>query len=243
MARALEEAEKLVTGRVGTFLVGLFGLAGIVVAAAIDPLAAGIASAAFAVALAAAFIYALRQRALYAGPYQILEETIVWRFPDPTGGQAFLNKQQRVRFNYLTIAHIELASGDGDLFASFNCNFGTLLERFPRSGEEGLLIVLKPERTRDEEADLVSEREIVGGFEGPDQWITFRFAAPSRKSELIVEFPDGHDVHDVRIEGPTGHGSRPAGDGEFRLEGARQVLRLKPRTYKANQLVRVTWSW
>jgi hypothetical protein len=209
----------------------------------IDPVAAAVASAAMLVALVAVFIFALRQRSLYAGPYRIIEETIIWRLADANGRQAFLSKRQHVRFNHLAIAHIELASGDGERFASFICNYGTEIKRFPRDGEEGLLIALKPERTRDEEVEMTSQREIHDGFIGPDQWITCRFSAASKRTELVVEFPDDCQVRDVRVVGPTGHGSRPANDRELRTEGRRQVLRLKPRAYRENQAVKVTWSW
>lgn len=219
------------------------GLAGIVIATVIDPVAAAIASAALIVALVAVFVFALRQRSLYAGPYRIIDETIVWRLPTADGSKAFLNKRQQVRFNHLAIAHIELASGDGDIFASFTCNYGTEIERFPRDGEEGLLIMLKPERSRDEEFELVSQREIRDGFAGTDQWITNRFSAASKRTELIVEFPDDCEVCNVRIAGPTGHGSRPASEQELRKEGVRSVLRLKPRAYRENQVVKITWSW
>jgi hypothetical protein len=45
-----------------------------------------------------------------------------------------------------------LASGDGSLFASFTCNYGKVISPFPRAGEEGILIQMTPERTRDEES-------------------------------------------------------------------------------------------
>ena len=233
----------LITGSVAALLTALCGLAGIVIGIAIDPVAAAIASAALLVGLVSLFVFALRQRSLYRGPYRILDETIVWQLVDPEGKQVFVSKRQLVRFNYLVIAHIELASGDGDIFADFDCNFGEVIQRFPRGGEEGLLIALRPERTRDEEIEITSRREIRDGFEGADQWITNRFAATSKKSEFIVEFPPDCEVENVRITGPSGHGSRPATERELRRQGDRQILRLKPRAYRENQTLKVTRTW
>ena len=231
------------TGSTGALLTAICGLAGIVIAALIDPAAAAVASAAMLVGLTALFIFALRQRSLYAGPYRVIDETIIWQLSDPGGNQVFVEKRQRVRFNHLAIAHIELASGDGDLFASFDCNFGETIQRFPRDGEEGLLILLKPERTRDEEVELRSRREISDGFEGSSQWITYLFSTSSKRSEFVVEFPSNCMVENVRITGPTGHGSRPAKADELRDERGRKVLRLQPRAYRQNQVLKVTWTW
>jgi hypothetical protein len=237
------EALKITGGNAAGVLIAFCGLAGVAVAAVIDPVAAAIASAALLAGLVAVFVFALRQRSQLGGPYRILDETIIWQFPSSTGNQAFLSKRQQVRFNYLAIAHLELASGDGELFASFTCNYGTRTVPIPRNSDDGLLIVLDPERTRDEECELTSRREIRDGFIGPDQWVTFRFAAPSRRSEFVIEFPDDCEVRNVRITGPTGPGSRPAKNSELRTEGAKKVLRLRPRSYRENQVVKVTWSW
>src|SRR4029077_17371965 len=179
----------------------------------------------------------------FAGPYRVIDETIVWEFPSSDGSQAYHSKRQRVRFNYLVIAHIELASGDGVLFDSFECSYGDVIAPVHRADEEGLLIYLNPERRRDEEKEITSRRGIRDGFVGSDQWITHRSSVSSRSTELIVQFPDDCPVHDVRIAGPSGHGSRPARDTELRTEGAKQVLRLKPRPYRANQSIKITWGW
>lgn len=243
MLGSIKEALGVVFGSAAAVVVALCGLAGIVVATLINPVAAAVASAALLVGVVAILIFALRQRALFAGPYRVLDETITWEFVANDGRKAYLSKRQQVRFNYLVIAHTELASGDGELFAEFTCNYGSVIAPFSRAGEEGVLIQMKPERTRDEECELTSRREIRDGFVGPEQWITHRSSMPSKRSELIVQFPNDCQIRDVRISGPSGHGSRPADRGELRTEGAKQVLRLKARRYRANQSVKVTWSW
>jgi hypothetical protein len=239
----LKEARDLIFGSAASVLVAFCGLAGIVVATSIDPVAAAIASAALLVAIVAILIFALRQRALFAGPYRVLDETITWEFLANDGRETYVSKHQKVRFNYLVVVHTELASGDGNLFAKFECNYGKTIGPFWRAGEEGILIQMTPERTRDEEFVLTSKREILDGFRGAEQWITHRASMPSKRTELIIQFPNGCEVKDVRISGPSGHGSRPASKDELRTEGTKQVLRLKPRRYRANQSTTVTWTW
>jgi hypothetical protein len=243
MLASIKDGLALIFGSAASVVIAVCGLAGIVVATLISPLAAAVASAALLVAIVAILIFALRQRALFAGPYRVLDETITWSFVANDGRVAHLSKRQQVRFNYLVVAHTELASGDGELFAGFECNYGSVIRPLTRAGEEGVLIEMRPERTRDEEHELTSLRTIRDGFVGPEQWITHRSSMPSQRTELIVQFPDNCHVSDVRISGPTGAGSRPAGQQELRSEGTKQVLRLKPRRYKANQAVQVTWRW
>lgn len=244
MLDSIKQAFALVFGNAAGALIAICGLAGVVVATVIDPIAAAVASAALLVALVAVLIFALRQRSLLTGPYRVLDETVTWEIAAADGSRVFRSIRQRVRFNYLVIAHVELASGDGDLFASFECNYGSSLKRFSRAGEEGILIELSPERTpHDGEVELTSRREIRDGFLGADEWVAHKASLPSRRTEFILTFPAGREVRNVRIIGPTGHGSRPAKNDELRSEGSRQVLRLKPRRYRANQSVKVTWSW
>jgi hypothetical protein len=240
---SVKEALGVIRGSAAGIVIAACGLAGILVATTIDPIAAAIASAALLVAIVAVFIFALRQRALFAGPYRVLDETITWEFVANDGHQAYVTKHQQVRFNYLVVAHTELASGDGSLFASFTCNYGKVISPFPRAGEEGILIQMTPERTRDEESVLTSRREILDGFIGTEQWITHRSSMPSKRTELIMQFPNGCKIENVRISGPSGHGSRPASSDELRTEGTKHVLRLKPRRYRANQSITVTWTW
>ncbi len=208
-----------------------------------NPLTAGIAAAALVVAFVAAFLFALRQRSLFEGPYRVLAETITWEFVDADGVNATHIKRQEVRFNYLVVAHIELASGDGDLFADFKCNYGDLIKKFSRDEERGVLIQLTPERKRNDNVILESTREIRDGFKDPKQWIMQKSSMPSERTELVVKFPKGHTVSNLRITGPSRSASRPASVRELQTEEERQVLRLKPRSYRANQSVKVDWNW
>jgi hypothetical protein len=240
---SIKEALAVVIGPAAGVVIAVCGLAGIVVATIISAAAAAVASAALLVAIVAVFVYALRQRTLFAGPYRVIDETVTWEFTAPDGLQAFHSKRQQVVFNYLVIAHIELASGDGDLFADFTCNYGALLKRFSRDSEEGVLIELTKERTRNEKAVLESKREIWDGFRDPEQWITHKSSMPSKRTELVVKFPKGHTVQNVQITGPLRSTSRPAKTRELHVEEQRQVLRLKPRPYRANQSIEVSWTW
>ncbi|HEV7770207.1 MAG TPA: hypothetical protein VGO66_06055 [Solirubrobacterales bacterium] len=254
MLQSLKDAYGVIVGSAAGLATALLGLAGAVVGTFIDPVAGAVASAALLVALVAVFVFALRQRALFTGPYRVLEETITWEFADPQGHAAILTKQQEVRFNYLAIALIELASGDGDLFADFSCGYGSVIKGdgvpsadekgvLTFADEKGVLILLDPRRTRDEVATLKSTRTVQDGFTEPQQWIAHRSVVPSEKTELILQFPSNHDVKNVRIAGPKGHGDRPAKGSELKKEGSRQVLRLKSRAYRENQMVKVTWHW
>jgi hypothetical protein len=142
----------------------------------------------------------------------------------------------------LTIAHIELASGAGDLFAEFTCNYGEKLKRFPSNGDERLLIELDPHRSRNDVVDLTSCREIKDGFLEDREWISQKAALPSAKTELIIQFPIDRAVTNVRIKGPRG-GERDATDKELREEGSRQVLRLGPRRYRVEEVIEVRWTF
>jgi hypothetical protein len=216
-------------------------LAAVVVGALIDPVAGALVAAVLLAALVATFVFALRQRALSSGPYDVLDETVTWQFEDDHGQTVKVTKRQKVRFNYLTITIVELAAGDGELFAEFECNYGQKLKDVKKAGEVGLLLEMTPERTRDEKFELTSTRTIKDGFTGDQEWVTFRASVPSDQTELVLVFPGS--VANVRIEGPGGRKSRPAKeDKEIQTQGSQRVLRLS-RRFKPDERIKVTWSW
>jgi hypothetical protein len=254
MPQSFKEALDIVVGNPAGLAIAALGLIGVVAGAYIDPVAGAVATAALLVALVAVFAFALKQRALFTGPYRVLEETLTWEFEDSGGHRAKLVKNQRVRFNYLAIAHIELASGDGDLFAEFECSFGHLvrdgnLPNADKSGvlkianNSGVLVLLDPQMARDEEVTLESTRTVIDGFKGREEWIVHRAAVPSKETTLKLLFPAGTTVEKVRIEGPRGHGERPPKKSELKKDGSRYALSIGPRSYKAGQSVRVRWRW
>ena len=137
MAESLRDALGVLLGDTSGKLIALAGLLGIIVSAVISPVAGAIVAAALVVSLVLVLGYALWQRALSRGPYNVLDETITWEFPSNDGKTAYMSKRQKVRFNYLTIALIELATGDGDVFADFECNYGTRIKDIVRANEVG----------------------------------------------------------------------------------------------------------
>jgi hypothetical protein len=244
---ALGEVRAIVTGSAASLLISFVSLAAVVVGVVVDPVAAAFVTAALLMCVAALFVFVLRQRAVFGGPYEILDETIIWDLIAPDGSLAYLEKRQEVRFNYLAFAQLERAMGSGDdcdLFHTFECDYGDEIERLQRSkGEEALLILMKPERIRNEEAVLWSRRGMTNLFMGAEEWISFGFQAASKCSEFQVRFPPRVAVRDVRIEGPSGAGSRPAEAGELVKEQNRTVLRLAKRSYEERDEVNVTWAW
>lgn len=254
MPQSLREALDLAVGNRAGLAITALSVIGVVAGAYIDPVAGAIATAALLVALVAVFVFALKQRALFTGPYRVLEETVTWEFEDSGGHKAKLIKNQKVRFNYLAIAHIELASGDGNLFAEFDCSFGhpvgdSDLPNADKNGvlkianNFGVLILLDPQMARDEEVTLESTRTVIDGFKDKDEWIVHQAAVPSKKTTLKILFPAETAVENVRIEGPKGHGERSPRKNELRKEGSRYAVSIGPRSYKAGQSVRVRWRW
>lgn len=244
MKGSLREAVELITGSAASLLLAFCGLVGIVVGVVVNPIAAAFASAALLVAIVALLIFVLRQKSVFSGPYEILEETIVWDLVAADGKLAYLEKRQKVRFNYLVVVHLERAMGDGgDLFHSFECDYGEEIKRLRRDGEEALLILMKPERIRDEEITLWSKRGMTDLFTASEEWISFGFQAASKSSEFLIRFPVGAQIRNIRITGPTGHGSRPAASDELVEEQGRLVLRLGKRGYREHDSVKVSWSW
>lgn len=225
-------------------LLAFCGLAGVAIGIVVDPVAAAIASLALLIAIVALFVFVLRQKSVFVGPYEILEETIVWDLVAADGKLAYLEKRQKVRFNYLAVVQLERAIGDGgDLFHSFECDYGEEIKQFRRDGEEALLILMKPERIRDEKAVLWSKRGMTDMFTAPEEWISFGFQAASKSSKLEIRFPRDAQVRNVRIKGPAGPGSRPAEKDELVEEQGRWVLRLKARSYREHDSIQVNWSW
>jgi hypothetical protein len=246
LSGALKEALGVITGSIASVLVSIISLVAVVVGLVVDPVAAAFATAGLLISVSALLAFVLRQKAAFSGPYEIVEETITWDLEAADGSLAYLEKRQKVRFNYFAFAHLERAvgSGGGDLFHTFECSYGEGIKRVSRSNdEEALLILMKPERARNEEVVLWSRRGMTDVFMAREEWISFGFQAASKCSEFQIKFPARVAVRDVRIEGPSGHGSRPAEPSELVEEQNRTVLRLAERSYDERDQVNVTWTW
>src|SRR4051794_12818337 len=101
--QAADEAVDVALGRPRSAAgIGLLALIGALVAVFVNPAAAAIVTAALFVVLAAMFVYALRQRSRFDGPYQVLESEARWELSDPRA--VVCTRRIVARFNYPTLA-------------------------------------------------------------------------------------------------------------------------------------------
>src|SRR5690349_814105 len=107
-ARAVGEALDLALARPrGAAAIALVSLIAALIAATVNVVAAALVVATLFVVLVALAGYAIRQRSLFEGPYQVLEDHTTWDLQDPDAATAVVTKRLRVRFNYPCIAIVD----------------------------------------------------------------------------------------------------------------------------------------
>ncbi len=218
------------------------GLVAALLGAAVSPVAGAVAVVLMFAALVSVFAYALRQRTLFAGPYDMLEDEVIWDFRVFDGSEVVVTKHQTVRFNYRTLVFVERASGDGDLFAEFSPDFGSWIHTGTLGAEKFAIVVLSSYRQRGEVATLTSDRLIRDGFLKDDEWVNYRIEVPSGRSRMELRFPAGRPPKRAELTRQY--------DGETLDElpkikrlGGRAVWRVDAEPPRRGDVYELRWSW
>jgi hypothetical protein len=90
---------------------------------------------------------------------------------DRKGERARFHKRQRVKFLQDNIlAFQDYAWGEGDIFATYRCSPGMVVDRYQEGDRWNILISLRATKGRGDIEEFTIEREVTGGFTQAEEW-------------------------------------------------------------------------
>jgi hypothetical protein len=253
MRGALGEASELASRWLSGAAVALAALLSIILGAFVDPIIGAIALVLTLVALVIAFTYALRVKALFEGPYEVLDNDISWELSGDKGEIATIRNHRHVRFNYRCAVIVERINGmPVGTIETLAPEYGAVIKRAKRRDEEYAIVELPADKQRNEEGHLTYELTLKEGFPTPEEcWIGHATAERTKKANLDVTFPVNHrpigltlwresskKTEEVKEIQGWEEGMRCASW----TEGGRVHFRLRERP-KRTETYRLEWIW
>ena len=181
----------------------------------------------------------------HEGMYEVLEYESVLELQDTKGKKAVLRKRERVKFTQNNIiAFQDLALGDGELFAEYQCSPGKSVDRYRDGHRYRILISLQETKRRGDVQEFRIERTIANGF--TDKVEYFQTEVDHRTKELLVRiiFPQRRFPKQVVLVEQNLQRTTPLGPEHlFLLPDGRQQLSwctMKPRVFETYIL---KWEW
>lgn len=253
MRRALREAGELASGWLSGAIVALSVLLSAVLGTLINPIAGAITLAVTLVALAAAFVYALRMKALYDGPYSVRDNDVSWDLQGDRGEVAHIRNHRVVRFNYQCIVIVERLKGmPAETIKTLVPDYGKVIKVGKRLDEDYVIVELPTDKVRGDEAHLSYRVTQKDGFNTPEEcWIGHATAKGTRKAKLDVAFPPTRKPVEVKLRREsnektevvkTVEGWEDGMKAALWSEGGRVHFRLRERP-KGKEIYRLEWVW
>ena len=241
--RALGEAvDQALAKPRATAAITLVGFLGSLFAVVVNVIAGAIVFAAIFVALAAVFLYALRQRTLFDGPYALLEDETIWNLKTPRADTAVVTKRQTVRFNYQTFVIVDYAWGDGDQFHAYDPAYGKHIFTGQHGSQRYAIVALPDYRQRGEETTLASDRTVTDAFGAAHEWIELKIDKDTRRSKVKIRFPLDRPPRKIKLHRESTDVTEDWTD-RLTKEGGRFVFDLDLPKPPRGELLSVRWDW
>lgn len=247
-----EAAERILSNRWANPSLTVLGVVAVAIGAVASPIAAAIFGAGAVLALAVISGYALLVRHAYAGPYDIISTETIWDMCEPDAGTVKITMRRHVRFNFRCTVVVDRAWGDfDDPFSDLGCEHGEVVYRGKRGPDHIALVLLKPERQRSDETNLLSQFSVANTFRGTSEWVEFGVNKVTKSAMFEVRFPASRPPRNVRLlRDSTGRTTdvyqkksvtAAERDGLLHDDG-RTVFRVIERP-KENEKYTLNWEW
>jgi hypothetical protein len=238
----------------GGAVVAVAALAAAVLGTIVSPIAAAAAFAVILVALGAAFVYALRMRTLFEGPYAVIDNEVFWTLKGPKGRDGSIRNLRYVRFNYRCAVIVERVGGmPDDTIKALRSEYGSVVKTGKRpGGDEYAIIELAADKQRNDKTHLISTLGLSNAFSSPeDCWIGHVTVGRTKKAKLDVVFPEGEPPKDLRLWRKSSDSTEDiplsGGPGDGRRtasweENGCVCFRLRERPKRLEEY-RLEWKW
>ncbi len=241
--RALGEAiDQALSKPRATAAITLVGFVGSLFAVVVNVIAGAIVFAAMFVALVAIFLYALRQRTLFDGPYELLEDETIWDLRTPRADIAVVTKRQKVKFNYQTIVIVDYAWGDGNQFQAYDPAYGQHIFTGQHGSQTYAIVALPDYRQRGEETTLASDRTVTDAFRTAHEWIELKLDKETRRSKVKIRFPLDRSPRTIKLHRESTDVTEDWTD-RLTKEGGRSVFDLDLPKPPRGEILSVRWEW
>lgn len=181
----------------------------------------------------------------FQGTYKVLDHVVTLELKDRLGHTAIYTKRQQVDFQQNGVFAIQdQAWGDGDIFASYRCSPGVLVDKHIESYRWKLLISLRTTKNRGDHEEFLIERTIKNGFTTETEHFETQIDHQTKQLRLSVIFPRTRLPHMVSVMEQNSKRSFPLGkDNMEALSEGRVAYHwtvTKPRLFEAYV---IRWEW
>lgn len=181
----------------------------------------------------------------HEGMYEVLEFESQLELPDTKGKNAILHKRQRVRFlQDNIIAFQDQASGEGDIFADYQCSPGVAVDRYRDGHRHRILISLRETRNRGDVEDFRIERTIKDGFTRASEYFQTEINHRTRSVSVSVLFPHNRPPRRVTLVEQNATRTTALGpENEHPLPDGRVQVMWKAEKPRLFETYILRWEW
>jgi hypothetical protein len=179
------------------------------------------------------------------GMYEILDYDATIELLDPKGERAVFHKRQRVKFlqDHILIFQ-DYAWGEGNLFATYRCSPGVVVDRYQEGDRWNVLISLRSSKSRGDIEEFTIERKVKGGFTKDDEWRQVEIRHRTRRLRLAVVFPKTRPCRQAQLIQRSRHRALPLGPEHFHaLPDGRQRLAWEAKNVQPLEIYTLRWRW
>lgn len=179
------------------------------------------------------------------GMYEILEYETTLDLVDCKGHTAVFHKRQKVRFlQDNIIAFQDYAWGDGEIFTSYQCTPGQVVDRYQEGDRWNILISLHQTKGKGDVEDFHVERVATDGFTQGEEWLQTEIRHPTRRLRLSVLFPRKRHCQKAFIQQRSRNRTLALGAEHFAdLPDGRQVLTWETANVSSLEVFTLHWRW
>jgi hypothetical protein len=178
------------------------------------------------------------------GMYEALSHEVQLELLDTSGKKAIHTKLQHVRFLQDTVAYLDMAWGDGNIFVSYQCSPGIPVDRYQEGHRQYTLISLRETKHRGDMADIHIQRTIRQGFTQPTEHFQNIVIQSTQQMSISVIFPQKRLPQSITFieQNAKRMSSASASHKSFLPDGRLKVTweKAKPRLFEG-YIIR--WAW
>ncbi len=179
------------------------------------------------------------------GQYEILDYDSVLELKNRTGTHSIFNKRQRVRFlQDNVIAFEDFAWGDGDIFASYRCAPGVVVDRYQEGDRWNVLISLRGSRQRGDIEEFNISRTVRDGFINASEWREIEVRHVTKRLRMSVIFPKSRQCRKAVLIQRSNRKRTVLNSNHFlALPDGRQEVRWQASSVPPLEVYTLKWWW
>lgn len=179
------------------------------------------------------------------GMYEVLAYDAVLDIHDAQGYEATYRKRQKVRFlQDNIIAYPDVAWGEGNIFADYQCSPGIPVDRYRDGNRWRVLISLRESKSRGQLEDFHIERQIENGFTRATEYFQAKIDHPTRRLSLSIIFPKKRPSLRVILIEQNANRTTELGPKHFQtLPTGRQQVTWETTCPRQFEMYTLRWKW